>query len=113
MRRRALALRMFVRRAAECVASAVTDIPAIDAIVFTGGIGETAAGIRARIVARLASLGVAPILEVAPDEDEVIPAADRAGRRGSAAAPVVLRIVAREDLIVAREAARLVEANTH
>ena len=50
-----LALAIFVRRAAECIAAAATALPAVDAIVFTGGIGENAAGLRARIVA--AALG--------------------------------------------------------
>jgi acetate kinase len=95
----ALALRIFVTRAAECVAAAVTSLPALDAIVFTGGIGENAAGIRARIVARLASIGVAPIPEKAVSEDGVLSAPH--------SSPAVLRIVAREDLIVAREAARI------
>ena len=39
-----LALAMFVRRAAECIAAAATSLPVLDAIVFTGGIGENAAG---------------------------------------------------------------------
>jgi acetate kinase len=94
-----LALQLFVRRAAECIAAAATALPALDAIVFTGGIGENAAGLRARIVARLGAIGVAPIAETAPAEDSVL---------SSGNAPAILRIVAREDLVVAREAARLV-----
>jgi acetate kinase len=94
-----LALQIFVRRAAECIAAAATALPALDAIVFTGGIGENAAGLRARIVARLGAIGVAPISETAAAEDSVL---------SSGNAPAILRIVAREDLVVAREAARLV-----
>jgi acetate kinase len=100
-----LALQIFVRRAAECIASAATALPALDAIVFTGGIGENAAGVRARIVARLGAIGVGPIPEAAAAEDAVLSAP---GRGGGPGAPAVLRIVAREDLVVAREAARLV-----
>jgi acetate kinase len=95
-----LALNMFVRRAAECLAATVTALPVVDAIVFTGGIGENAAGLRARIVARLGSIGVAAIGDTAVAEDAVLSDVGRA--------PAVLRIEAREDLIVAREAARLV-----
>jgi acetate kinase len=54
--RATIALAMFTRRAAECIAASVTALPTLDAIVFTGGIGgigENAAGLRARIVARL------------------------------------------------------------
>ena len=100
--RAALALRIFVRRAAECIAAAATSLPALDAIVFTGGIGENAAGIRARIVARLASVGIAPIADIAAPSDAVI--------SSPGSSPAILRIEAREDLVVARAAARLVEA---
>jgi acetate kinase len=92
-----LALRLFTRRAAECIAAAATALPAIDAIVFTGGIGENAAGLRARIVARLSVIGVAPVTEDPIATDAVLSAPGRS--------PAVLRIEAREDLIVAREAA--------
>lgn len=98
----ALALEMFVRRAAEGIAAAATALPALDAIVFTGGIGENAAGLRARIVARLGSVGVAPIEETSPAEDAVLSA--------PGSSPAVLRIVAREDLIVARDVAGLIGA---
>jgi acetate kinase len=106
--RAALALDIFVRRAAECVAAAATALPAIDAIVFTGGIGENAAGLRARIVARLGSIGVAPIAEESVTEDAVLARLAPVPTPGSS--PAVLRIVAREDLVVAREAARIVGA---
>jgi acetate kinase len=104
--RATLALSLFVRRAAEGIAAAATALPALDAIVFTGGIGENAAGLRARIVARLGSVGVAPIAEEAVEEDAVLAPVPPAPR----SSPAVLRIVAREDLVVAREAARLVGA---
>jgi acetate kinase len=94
-----LALQIFVRRAAECIAAAATSLPALDAIVFTGGIGENAAGLRARIAARLSVIGVAGIPDGAVAQD---------GALSGSGSPAVLRIVAREDLIVAREAARLV-----
>jgi acetate kinase len=108
-----LALTLFVRRAAECIASAATALPQLDAIVFTGGIGENAAALRTRIVARLGSIGVAPIAEEQPAEDAVLapssgPAAPSARTASATSSPAVLRIVAREDLVVAREAARLV-----
>jgi acetate kinase len=95
-----LALAMFVRRAAECIASAVTSLRTLDAIAFTGGIGENAASVRSRIVARLASIGVAPLAERSVDEDAIVSVA------GSK--PAILRIEAREDLIVARETARAI-----
>jgi acetate kinase len=99
--RATLALTMFARRAAECIAASVTALPALDAIAFTGGIGENAAGLRARIVAQLRSIGVSPISDEAARQDAVL------SRPGSF--PAVLQIVAREDLVVARAAARVVE----
>ena len=101
-----LALNLFVRRAAECIAAAATDLPGLDSIVFTGGIGENAAGLRARIVARLGSIGVAPIETESPPEDVVL--RSLAPHPAPSISPAVLRIVAREDLVVAREAKRLV-----
>jgi len=97
-----LALAIFVRRAAECIAAAATSLPGLDAIVFTGGIGENAAGLRARIVQRLGSIGLAPIRDEAVAEDAVL--------SSPGSSPPVLRIEAREDLIVAREVARVVGA---
>lgn len=53
-----LALAMFVRRAAECIAAAVTSLPSLDAIVFTGGIGENRPSIRTSVLENLESLGI-------------------------------------------------------
>ena len=57
-RRSGLALELFVRRAAEGIAATASALPALDALVFTGGIGENAGALRARIVARLAVMGL-------------------------------------------------------
>ena len=100
-----LALQIFVRRAAEGIAAAATSLTAVDALAFTGGIGENAAGLRARIVTRLGSIGVGELSEAPNAVDAVIsaPAAP-----GLSTAPTVRRIGAREDLIVAREVYRVV-----
>jgi acetate kinase len=94
-----LALALFVRRAAQEIAAAATSLTGVDGIVFTGGIGENAAGIRARIVARIGSIGVAPVTDADLHRDAVL--------RVEGPGPAILRIEAREDLVVAREAARL------
>jgi acetate kinase len=101
-----LALAVFVRSAAAGIAAAATALPALDAIVFTAGIGEHAAAIRQRIVARLGALGLAPL----PDED---PAADAGATEldrviAAGAGPSVLRVATREDLVIAEAAAGLV-----
>jgi len=96
-----LALAMFARRAAAGIAAVASALPVLDALVFTGGIGEHAALVRAAICARLATLGV-PAVPGEPDDGD-----DRVlSERGAAVA--VLRVSAREDLVIARETARLV-----
>jgi acetate kinase len=95
--RASLALEMFVRRIAAAVAGAATTLPRLDAVVFTGGIGEHSATVRAAVVARLASLGVPSRL------------ADGAGDGIVATGPPAVVVVeAREDLVIAREVAALV-----
>lgn len=94
-----LALELFVRRAAEGIAAAATSLPRVEALVFTAGIGEHAASVRERIVARLAAVGFGGPLHGIPGEGILTPA----GRR-----PVVLVVTAREDLVIAEAAGRLV-----
>jgi acetate kinase len=81
-----LAVTLFVRRAAESIAAAATSLPRVDALAFTGGIGEHAASVRDAIVARLASLRL--------DEAQV------------------LVIEAREDLMIAAETERTVSSRS-
>jgi acetate kinase len=89
----ALALEAFVRRAAAGIAAAATCLPAIDAVVFTGGIGENSGRMRARIAASLAVLGIPMIPDADVHEDEALTDAART--------PAVLRIQAREDIVIA------------
>jgi acetate kinase len=97
--RAALALDMFARHAAAGIAAAATSLPRLDALVFTGGIGEHSGAARAAITSWLAPLGV-PLLPGADVEsDALISPPD--------AAVAVLRIEAREDLVIARAAASL------
>ena len=93
-----LAIQMFVDRAAAAIAAAATRLPDLDAVVFTGGIGEGAATVRAAIVRRLGNLGIAPISARRRKGDVVLSASD--------ARPAVICVEAREDLVIA-EAVRL------
>jgi acetate kinase len=97
-----LALAIFVRRAAEGIAAAATSLSRVDALVFTGGIGEHAAEVRARIVGRLAPLGIDPIGIDPVTADAVLSAAS--------ATPAVLRIEAREDLVIAEAVEKVLRA---
>ncbi len=95
--RAALAIAIFERSAAAAIAAAATTLPRLDAVVFTGGIGEHPGPVRAGIIGRLASIGIR-----APDEDPV------EGDGVLVTGPVaVLGIVAREDIVIAREIAAL------
>lgn len=89
-----LAIAMFVDRAAAEIGAAATRLRALDAVVFSGGIGEGAAGVRAAIIRRLAVLGIAPIDARRRIGDRVLSA--------PGATPAVLRVEAREDLVIAR-----------
>jgi acetate kinase len=97
--RAALAIELFVRRAAEGVAAAATAFPRLDALVFTGGIGEHAAPVRERIVARLGGLGFTRSIDDA-DDDAVL--------MGGGSRPTALRVAAREDLVIAQATRTLV-----
>lgn len=96
--RAALAVDLFIQRAAAGIAAAATALPRLDALVFTGGIGEHAAGVRAGIVRRLASIHVTAISVTDVDADAVLST--------PGVTPAVLRIEAREDLVAARHVER-------
>ncbi len=102
--RAVLAIELFVHRAAEAIAAAATSLPALDALIFTAGIGERASSVRERIVGRLGVLGVAGPLSTKGDSGDAV--LTPAGRR-----PAVLRIEAREDLVIARAVAEVAGAD--
>ena len=95
-----LALDLFVARTAAGIAAAASALPRLDALVFTGGIGEHAARLRQAIVARLGVLGI-PEIEAAPATVDCL-------LTGPQAPVAVLRVEAREDAMIAREVERLV-----
>ncbi len=95
--RAALALAVFERSAAAAIAAAATALARLDAIVFTGGIGEHAGSVRVGIVRRLGSIGVPAIDDTTVGGDDVL-----------VADPVALLVVAaREDVVIARDVAAL------
>ena len=100
-----LALAVFVRRAAAGIAAAATALDRLDAIVFTGGIGAHAGPIRRRIVERLATLGIDPatVDDVGKSADPESADSVVGGRSG----PALVRIIAREDVIIAEQAASI------
>ena len=99
-KRAELALAMFIRRSALAVGAAATSLNSLDGVIFTGGIGEHAHAVRKRIVDRLAVLGVSSICnDVEKDSDNIL-------SEPGAGVPV-LRVEAREDLVIACETAGL------
>jgi len=102
----ALALQVFARHVAAAVGGAVTALGGLDALVFTGGIGEHSSSVRAAVAERLAFLG----LELDSGSNaSALPDAD-IGRLDSTVRVVVLR--SREDLVIARATRLLVSGSS-
>jgi acetate kinase len=92
-----LALDVYLHRLRASIAAMTASLGGIDALVFTGGIGERSAPVRAAAVEGLAYLGLAldPLRNDAADADADV-SADDAGAR-------VLVVHAREELEIARQ----------
>jgi acetate kinase len=101
-----LALDVFVASARHWMGSYFLQLNGADAIVFTAGIGENRASLRAAICANLDQLGVV----IDPQANEALQA-----REGVISAPEsrvkVMVIPTNEELVVARETKRLLERN--
>lgn len=93
------ALEMFAERAAAVIAAQCTTLGGLDALVFTGGIGEHSSGTRARICKRLQWLGVE--LDDGANQRH----AQRIGKTG---APIPTYVVpTNEEIVMARAVQRL------
>jgi acetate kinase len=97
-----VALGVYTHRLRASIAAMAAAMDGLDALVFTGGVGENAPQIRARAAAGLGFVGV-ELDETA--NASTTPDAD-VGARGAAVRTLV--IAAREDLEIAREVRRLV-----
>ena len=73
----ALAIDVFVHRIVTGVGAMVAALGGVDALVFTGGIGENAAEVRERVGSQLAFLG-APVVVIKAQEEAAIARAVRA-----------------------------------
>ena len=92
-----LAIGVYLHRLRGAVAAMVAALGGLDVLVFTGGVGENAPSIRARLVADLAWLGVAI------DSEANDAASGDAEITGNSATVRTLVVVAREDLEVVRQ----------
>ena len=93
------AIEVFVGRAAAEIGAAATALDRLDALVFTGGIGARSTTVRQAICRRLGPLGV-PVPIDAP--------AGAGDRVAAAGIPAVVVVTAREELVIARDVARVV-----
>ena len=96
-----LAVDAYVHRLRAGIAAMTAALGALDVLVFTGGVGENAASIRAEACAGLGFLGVA----IDGQRNAAARGDADVGERGSDAS--VLVIAAREDLEIARQAREL------
>jgi acetate kinase len=92
-----LAREVYLHRLAGSVAAMTAALGGLDALVFTGGVGENSAEIRSRAAARLGFLGV----RVEEDRNTAATGDEDIGAPGAGVR--TLRIAAREDLEMARQ----------
>ena len=100
-----LALDVFVHRLAKAVAALVTSLDRLDALVFTGGIGEHSAEVRGLVLARLGILGLAEDPEANARHGQAT-----AGRISPPGQTLALVVPTNEELMIARDTAALVAA---
>ncbi len=107
-RRSQLAIEIFSYRASKYIGSYLAAMNGADAIIFTGGIGENSSEVRRLICENLSWFGV----EVDPQFNESI----NGGREGviskDGSRLKVFVIPTNEELLIARDAARLIAAST-
>ena len=98
-----LALDVFTYRIATAVGAMAVALDGLDALVFTAGIGENSTAVRGAVCTRLRFLGVEldPAANASAQPDAVVSASSSAVR--------VMVLEAREDLVAAREARRLLQ----
>jgi acetate kinase len=101
--RASLAIEVFCYRLAKSILGLCASLARLDALVFTGGIGEHAAAVRAQTLGHLRVLGAAVDTEL--NGSHGVAQGGRITRESSALLALV--IPTNEELVIAREAARL------
>ena len=95
-----LALEVFVHRLSKAIAGLVVGLGRLDALVFTGGIGENSAGVRSLVLSRLGFLGLAEDTQANAGHGR-----HTAGRISLAGPVVALVVPTDEELMIARDTA--------
>lgn len=98
-----LALEVFVRSIRHYLGAFLVSLGGVDAITFSGGIGENSAQIRAAVLSGLSGFGI----ELDAERNRTIAGEGRISTDGSRVS--VLVVPANEELIVARETVAVVE----
>jgi len=106
--RAGVAIGVFTYRLAKAVLGLSAALERVDALVFTGGIGEHAAPVRAETLEALRVLG--PVLEPELNATHGSSSGGRITREGSRLLALV--VPTNEELVIAREAARFVSGAT-
>ena len=99
-----LAIDIFCYVLAKAIAALVVPLGRLDALVFTGGIGENSAVVRARVVSQLGFLGL--VLDPAANATH---GRAQAGRITVGLRPQALVVPTNEELMIARDTADLVQ----
>lgn len=107
-KRAQLALDMFIYRAAELISAMVCATGGLDALVFTGGIGENSSLIRAGIIKRLQFLDL--ILDQEANENI---SQSKQGAITSSQEPIALVVPTNEELMIARDVQHLTGMDLH
>jgi acetate kinase len=97
-----LALDVFVHRLARHIGGLATSLTRFDALVFTGGIGENSAPVRAATLRRLALFGFS-----VDEEANAAMVGGRAGLIGGSSRPSALVVPTDEEGLIASDAARI------
>ncbi|HEX6271950.1 MAG TPA: acetate kinase [Polyangiaceae bacterium] len=105
--RAALAIGVFTYRLAKAVLGLAAGFERLDALVFTGGIGEHAAPVRAETLDALRVLGAA----LDPERNAVHGAASGGRITQDESRLLALVVPTNEELVIAREAARFVRSS--
>ena len=100
-----LALEVFVHRLAKAIAAMVTSLGRLDALIFTGGIGENSAFVRGQVLGRLGFLGLTEDAEANARNGR-----DTRGRISLDGPAVAMVVPTDEELMIARDTARLTAA---
>jgi acetate kinase len=91
-----------VHRLAKAIAAMVVGIERLDALVFTGGIGENSAFVRSQVLARLGFLGLTEDTEANARNGR-----DTRGRISLDGKVMAMVVPTDEELMIARDTARL------